>query len=75
MAKYEYKPKNTKFEGESSYKAQFTGQPNSNVDLSRGNDQGLMKEYLAKKPKVAFEGKSSYKDTFVDYGVKHEKQA
>ena len=34
-----------------------------------------MKEYLAKKPKVAFEGKSSYKDTFVDYGVKHEKQA
>ena len=34
----------------------------------------MIKEYNAKRPKIAFEGSTSYKETFKDYGVKPEKQ-
>lgn len=47
----------------------------SNNDLkSQAQEANLIKEYNAKKPKIAFEGSTSYKETFKDYGVKPEKQ-
>lgn len=65
---YIYKPKNTKFEGQSSYKAEFVQK--NNPDLKQQNhDYNIAKEYLAKKPKVAFQGSSSYKDTFKQHAV------
>ncbi len=49
---YEYKPKLTKFEGQSSYKAEFVEK--KNPEILTKNDPAVFQEYLAKKPKISF---------------------
>lgn len=69
---YEYKPKNTKFEGESSYKSTFVQKKNS--DIQPVNEVSTLSQYMDRKAKVTFEGNTSYNDTFKNPGVKPEKQ-
>jgi hypothetical protein len=59
--KYEYKPKNAKFEGESSYKSDFKKINNQSDLISAGESIVNVKDYMNRKPKIPFEGSSSYK--------------
>jgi hypothetical protein len=57
---FEYKPKDTKFEGQSSYKADFI--PKKNTDLMEaGSSIVSVQNYINRKPKIPFEGSSAYK--------------
>ena len=73
---YVYKPKNTKFEGVSSYKQEFQPKKNTSSDLVLSSQEVMNAPatYQRNKPKIPFEGQSSYKNTFVKHEVKPEKQ-
>lgn len=57
---YEYKPKDTKFEGQSSYKADFIGKKNTDL-INAGSSTLNIQSYMDRKPKIPFEGSSAYK--------------
>ena len=70
---YQYKPKQTKFEGESSYKTSFV--PKKNNEFDSGNKSGnAVQDYMAKRPQLKFEGHSSYQDTFKGHEVRPQQQ-